>query len=147
MMSRQRIIGIVLFALTLAQLLHVQSEFVEIDTAKKLLDEFADPSVIGSGAFIVTGFVAAVMAFFRIGGWRIGVLVAVGLYVWAVWYPEFLRLVFKYGPWSVVSGIFDQARAGGTLGAVLLHKILYPLGFLGLLVATLWDFKFGGDDD
>ena len=147
MMSRRRIIGVVLFVLTLAQLFHAQSHFVAIDSAKKLLDEFADPSVIGLGVFIVSGLVAGVMAFFRIGGWRIGVLVAVGLYVWAVWYPDFLRLVFKYGLWTVVSGIVDQARAGGTLGAVLLHKVLYPLGFLGLLAATLWDLKSGGDGD
>jgi len=147
MMSRQRIIGVVLFALTLAQLLHVKSQFVEIDTAKKLLEEFADPTIIGLGVFIVSGLVAGLMAFFRIRGWRIGVLVAVGLYVWAVWYPDFLRLVFKYDAWTVVSGIFEQARAAGTLGMVLLHKVLYPLGFLVLLVATLWDFKSGGGGD
>jgi hypothetical protein len=146
-MSRQRIIGVVLFALTLAQLFHAQSQFVEIDTAKKLLEEYADPTVIGIGMFILTGFVAGVMAFFRIGGWRIGVLVAVALYVWAVWYPEFLRLVFKYGLWAVLSGIFDQARLAGTLGSVVLHKVLYPLGFLALFVATLWDLRSGGDGD
>lgn len=147
MVLRQRIIGVVLFALTLAQLFHVQSLFVEIDTAKKLLEEYADPTVIGLGVFIVSGLVGGVMAFFRVRGWRIGVLVAVGLYVWAVWYPDFLRLVFKYGVWAVVSGIFDQARAAGTLGMVLLHKVLYPLGFLALLAVTLWDFKSGGGVD
>jgi len=147
MMSRRRVIGVVLFALTLAQVFHVQSQFVEIDTAKKLLEEFAHPSVIGLGVFIVSGFVGGVMAFFRVRGWRIGVLVAVGLYVWAVWYPDFLRLVFKYGAWTMVSGIFEQARAAGTLGVVLLHKVLYPLGFLALLAVTLWDFKSGGGVD
>jgi len=146
-MSRQRIIGVVLFALTLVQLFRVQSQFVEIDTARRLLEEYADPTVIGLGVFIVSGFVGGVMAFFRIRGWRIGVLVTVGLYVWAVWYPDFLRLVFKYGAWAVVSGVFDQARAAGTLGMVLLHKVLYPLGFLALLAATLWDFKSGVGDD
>lgn len=147
MVSRHRIIGVVLCALTLAQLFHVQSQFVEIDTAEKLLEEYADPTVIGIGLFIVAGLVASLMAFFRIGGWRIGVLVAVGLYVWTIWYPDFLRLVFKYGLWTVISGIYDQARAAGTAGVVLLHKVLYPLGFLALVVATLWDRGSGGDGD
>ena len=145
-MLRHRIIGIVLFALVLAQLLHAQSVFAEIDTAKKLLEEYASPTVAGLGIFIVAGLVAGVMAFFRLGGWRIAILVAVGLYVWAVWYPDFLRLVVKYGAWTVVSGIFEQARSAGTMGTVLLHKVLYPLAFLGVATGTLLDFRSGGAD-
>lgn len=142
-----RVIGIVLAVLVLAQLLAVRSQIADIDTAQKLLDEFARPSVLGIGIFIVAGLAASLMAFFRLTGWRIGVLVAVGLYVWAIWYPEFLRLVVKYGLWTTVSGIFDQARAGGTLVTALLDKVLYPIGFLGVGLATLWDFKGGGRGD
>lgn len=130
----------------LGQLLHVQSEFTEIDTPEKLIEEYASPTVVGIGIFIVAGFVASVLAFFRLGGWRIGVLVAVGLYVWAVWYPDFLRLVLKYGAWTVVSGLFEQARAAGTMGVVLLHKVLYPLGFLAVGMAAAWDLRSGGGD-
>lgn len=146
-MYRHRIIGIALCVLVLAQFFHAQAEFARIDTAEKLIEEYASPSVVGIGIFIVAGFVAGVMAYFRLGGWRVAVLVTVGLYVWAVWYPDFLRLVFKYGAWTVISGIFDQARAAGTLGVVLLHKVLYPLGFLGLAVATLLDFGTGSRAD
>lgn len=146
MMPRNRIIGVVLCALMLAQLFHAQSDFAKIDTAEKLLEEYASPTVIGVGLFIVAGLVASAMAFFRLGGWRIGVLVTVGLYVWAVWYPDFLRLVFKYGAWTVVSGIAEQAWAAGTMGVVLLHKVLYPLGFFAVAIAALWDFKSGGGD-
>ena len=142
-----RSIGIILAILTLAQLVAVRSLFAEIDTAQKLLDEFARPSVIGIGAFIVVGLVASALAFFRLTGWRVAVLVTVGLYVWAIWYPDFLHLVVKYGLWATVSGILDQARAGGTLVAVLLHKVLYPLGFLAMGLASLWDFKGGGRGD
>ena len=139
-------IGIVLCVLVLAQLLHAQSDFAEIDTAKKLLEEYASPTVAGLAVFIIGGLVAGVMAFFRLRGWRIAVLVAVGLYVWAVWYPDFLRLVVKYCAWTVVSGIFEQARSAGTMGTVLLHKVLYPLAFLGVATATLLDFRAGGAD-
>ena len=72
---------------------------------------------------------------------------AIGLYVWAIWHPDFLRLVFKYGASTVIVGIYDQARAAGTLGTVLLHNVLYPLGFAGVLLATLWDFKSAGGSD
>jgi hypothetical protein len=146
-MSRHKIVGTVLGALMVAQLVSVQAKFAGIDTAEKLLEEFASPTVIGVGVFIVAGFAASVMAFFRIGGWRIAVLVAVGLYAWSVWYPDFLLLVLKYGAWTVVTGIYDQARAAGTMGFVLLHKVLYPLGFFGLLAATLWDFKTAGNSE
>ena len=134
------------WALVLAQLVHAQSDFAAIDTPEELLEEYASPTVMALGIFIVAGLVAGVMAFFRLGGWRIGVLVTVGLYVWAVWYPDFLRLVFKYGAWTVISGIFDQARSAGTMGVVLLHKVLYPLGFFIVAGLTLWDFRSGRGD-
>jgi len=96
---------------------------------------------------VVSGFVVSLMTFFRASGWRVGVIIVVGLYVWSVWYPDFLRLVFKYGASTVVAGIYDSARMAGTLGVVLLHKVLYPLGFFAVLLAALWDFKAAGRGD
>lgn len=144
-MRGHRVIGVVLLALVLAQLSHAQSDFRAIDSAGALIEEYASPTVIGLGIFIVAGSAAGVMAFFGLGGWRIAVLVSAALYVWAVWYPDFLRLVFKYGAWNVISGIFEQARSAGTLASVVLHKVLYPLGFFAVAVATLWDFRSGRD--
>ena len=141
MISRHRIIAVVLCVLTLAQLVHMQPEFAKIDTAEKLLREYASPTVVGVGLLIVSGLVVSLMAFFRSSGWRIGVIVVVALYVWAVWYPEFLHLVLKYGASSVIVGIFDHARATGTLGVALLHNILYPLSFFGVLLAAQWNFN------
>lgn len=147
MISRYKTIALVLCVLTIAQLVHTQSDFAAIDTAEKLIEEYEQPTLLGIGLFIVCGLVASLMAFFRASGWRLGVIVAVGLYVWAIWYPDFLRLVFKYGASTVIAGMYDQARAAGTLGTVLLHNVLYPLGFAAVLLAVLWDFKAGGRDD
>jgi hypothetical protein len=146
LISRHKGIAIVVCALTAAQLVHVQADFASIDTAEKLIEEYEQPTMVGIGLFLVCGFIASVMAFFRTSGWRFGVIVAVGLYVWSVWYPDFLHLVFKYGPSAVISGVYDKARAAGTLGQVLLHHVLYPLGFTGVLLITLWDFKTGDTD-
>ncbi len=147
MISLHKTIGIVLCVLTLAQLVHMHPDFANIDTAEKLLKEYESPTLFSAGLLIVSGFVVSLMAFFRLGGWRIGVIVVVGLYVWAVWYPDFLRLVFKYGASTVIAGIYDHARAAGTLGIVLLHNVLYPLGFLGVLLAVLLDFRAVGRND
>ena len=147
MISRHKIVGVVLCALTLAQVVHMSPEFASIDTAQKLLKEYESPTLIGAGLLIVSGFVVSLMAFFRSGGWRIGVIVVVGLYVWAVWYPDFLRLVFNYGASTAIAGIYDHARAAGTLGIVLLHNVLYPLGFSGILLAVSWDYRAVGRGD
>ena len=147
MISGHKIVGIVLFVLTLAQLVHMYPDFASIDTAQKLLREYENPTLVGAGLLIVSGFVVSLMAFFRSGGWRIGVIVVVGLYVWAVWYPDFLRLVFKYGASTTIAGIYDHARAAGTLGVVLLHNVLYPFGFSGILLAVLWDYRAVGRGD
>jgi hypothetical protein len=64
-----------------------------------------------------------------------------------VWYPDFLRLAFKYGVSSAIAGIYDHARAAGTLGIALLHNVLYPLGFSSVLLAVLWDPKALGRSD
>lgn len=144
-MTGHRVIGVVLLALVLAQLFHAQSDFTAIDTAEKLIEEYASPTVIGLGIFVVVGLATGVMAFFRFGGWWIGVLVTVGLYVWAVWYPDFLHLALKYGAWNVISGIFEQARSAGTVASVVLHKVLYPLGFFAVAAATLWELRRGRD--
>lgn len=146
MISRRTAIAMVLGALTTAQLVHLQSDFAAIDTAEKLIEEYEHPTVVGIGLFLACGFIASAMAFFRASGWRLAVIVAVGLYVWSVWYPDFLHLVIKYGASTVLSGVFEQARAAGTLGKVLLHHILYPLCFTSVLLATIWDFKAGGND-
>jgi hypothetical protein len=114
---------------------------MDIDTAEKLIGEYEHPTVVGVGLFFVCGLIVSFMAFFRFSGWRVAVMVAVGLYVWSIWYPDFLRLVFKYGASAVIVGMYDNARAAGTLGSVLLHNVLYPLGFSGVLLAVLWDFK------
>ena len=147
MISGHKIVGIVLCVLTLAQLVHMFPAFASIDTAEKLLREYESPTLVGAGLLIVSGFAVSLMAFFRTGGWRIGVIVVVGLYVWAVWYPDFLRLIFKYGASSAIAGIYDHARAAGTLGVVLLHNVLYPLGFSGILLAVLWDYRAVGRGD
>jgi hypothetical protein len=147
LISRHKAIAIALCALTAAQLFHAQSAFTEIDTAEKLLEEYAQPTVVGVGIFVVSGFIVSVMAFFRTTGWRAGVMVVVGLYVWSIWYPDFLHLLFKYGASNAITGVFDHARAAGTLGVALLHNVLYPLGFLIVLLAALWDFKAGVTDD
>ena len=147
MISGHKLVGIVLCVLTLAQLVHMSPAFASIDTAEKLLREYESPTLVGAGLLIVSGFVVSLMAFFRTGGWRIGVIVVVGLYVWAVWYPDFLRLIFKYGASSAIAGIYDHARAAGTLGIVLLHNVLYPLGFSGILLAVLWDYRSVGRGD
>lgn len=144
MISRHKSIALVLCALTMAQFVHVQSDFTDIDTAKKLLEEYEQPTLFGVGMFIVCGLAMSLMAYIRASGWRLGVIVAVALYVWAIWYPDFLRLVFKYGASNVIVGIYDHARGAGTLGSVLLHNVLYPLGFSGVLLAVLWDFKAAG---
>ncbi len=141
MILRHKIVGIVLCVLTLMQFVHMQPEFAKIDTAEKLLEEYDSPTVVGVGLLIVSGLVVSLMAYFRSGGWRIGVIVVVGLYVWAIWYPDFLRLVLKYGASTVIAGIFDHARTTGTLGVALLNNVLYPLGFFGVLLAVLWDVK------
>ena len=141
MISRHKLVGTVLCVLTIAQFIHVQSEFAEIDTAAKLIEEYERPTVLGVGLFVISGFAASLMAFFRSNGWRVGVIVVVGLYVWSIWYPDFLRLVFKYGATTTIAGIYDHARAAGTLGMVLLHKVLYPLAFFLVLLTVLWDLK------
>ena len=147
MISRYKAIAVVLCALTIAQFIHVLSDFTDIDTAEKLIGEYEHPTVVGVGLFVVFGLIASFMAFFQSSGWRVAVILAVGLYVWSIWYPDFLRLVFKYGASTVIVGIYDQARATGALGSVFLHNVLYPLGFSGVLLAVLWDFKAarGGD--
>ena len=147
MIYRHRLVGIVLCALTVAQFVHVQSDFAEIDTAEKLIEEYEQPTVVGVGLFVVSGLISSVMAFSRTSGWRIAVIVAVVLYIWTIWYPDFLRIVIKYGAWTVIVGIFDHARTAGTLGMLLLHKVLYPLAFLGVLLAVALDFKTSGRDD
>ena len=147
MISRHKTVGIMLCVLTLAQVVHTYPDFVSVDTAEKLLKEYEGPTLVGAGLLIVSGFVVSLMAFFRSGGWRIGVIVVVGLYVWVVWYPDFLRLVFKYGVSSAIAGIYDHARAAGTLGIALLHNVLYPLGFSSVLLAVLWDPKALGRRD
>jgi hypothetical protein len=129
------------------QIIHLQSDFAEIDTAEKLIEEYERPTLVGVGLFIFGGLVASLMAFFRASGWRLGVMLSVALYVWAIWYPDFLRLVFKYGVSTVVAGIYDQARAAGTLGLVLLHNVVYPLGFLLVMLWVLWDLKGHGGRD
>ena len=147
MISGHKIVGIVLCVLTLDKLVLMSPAFASIDTAEKLLREYESPTLVGAGLLIVSGFAVSLMAFFRTGGWRIGVIVVVGLYVWAVWYPDFLRLIFKYGASSAIAGIYDHARAAGTLGVVLLHNVLYPLGFSGILLAVLWDYRAVGRGD
>jgi hypothetical protein len=147
MLPLHKIVGIVLCVLTLAQVVHLSPDFASIDTAEKLLREYESPTLAGAGLLIVSGFVVSFMAFFRSGGWRIGVIVVVGLYFWAIWYPDFLRLVLKYGASSAIAGIYRQARAAGTLGMVLLHNVLYPLGFSGILLAVLWDSRPAGRSD
>ena len=147
MISRHKSVGVVLCALTLAQAAHMSPDFASIDTAEKLLREYESPTLVGAGLLIVSGFVVSLMAFLRSGGWRIGVIVVVGLYVWAVWYPDFLRLIFKYGASTTIAGIYDHARAAGTMGIALLHNILYPSGFSGILLAVLWDFRPAGRRD
>ena len=147
MISRYRLLGVVLFALTVAQFVSVQSDFMEINTAEKLIEEYEHPTVIGVGLLVVCGFVVSLMTFFRSRGWRVGVIIVVALYVWSVWYPDFLRLVFKYGASTVIAGIYDNARAAGTLGVVLLHNLLYPLGYFTLLLAAPWDLKAAGRGD
>lgn len=147
MISRHKLVGVVLCVLTLAQVVHMYPGFASIDTAEKLLREYESPTVVGAGLLIVSGFAVSLMAFFRSGGWRIGVFVVVGLYVWAIWYPDFLRLVFKYGASTTIAGIYDHARAAGTMGTALLHNILYPLGFSGILLAALWDSRSTGRSD
>jgi len=147
MISRYRLLGVVLFALTVAQFVSAQSDFMEINTAEKLIEEYEHPTVIGVGLLVVCGFVVSLMTFFRSRGWRVGVIIVVVLYVWSVWYPDFLHLVFKYGASTVIAGIYDNARAAGTLGLVLLHKLLYPLGYFIVLLAALWDLKAPGGGD
>ena len=147
MISRHKIVGIVLCVLTLAQVVHLYPDFASIDTAEKLLREYESSTLVGAGLLVVSGFVVSLMAFFRSGGWRIGVIGVVGLYVWAIWYPDFLRLVFKYGASAAIAGIYQQARAAGTLGTVLLHNVLYPLGFSGILLVVLWDPRLAGRSD
>jgi hypothetical protein len=147
MISLHKVVGVVLCVLTLAQVVHMYPDFASIDTAEKLLREYESPTLIGAGLLIVSGFVVSLMAFFRSGGWRIGVIVVVGLYVWAVWYPDFLGLVFKYGASTAIAGIYDHARAAGTMGIAFLHNILYPLGFSGILLAVLWDSRPAGRRD
>lgn len=147
MISRHKLVGVVLCALTLAQVVHLHSGFASIDTAEKLLREYENPTLVGAGLLIVAGFVVSLMALFRSGGWRIGVFLVVGLYVWVIWYPDFLRLVFKYGASTTIAGIYQQARAAGTGGIALLHNILYPLGFSGILLAALWDFRSARNND
>ena len=141
MISRRKVIGIVLTVLMIAQFVHLQSYFAEIETAENLVEEFDQPTVIDIGLFLVGGAIAALMTMFGLKGWRIGVITGFGLYVWAVWYPDFLHLVFKYGAWTVITGVLDNARTTGTLGQVLLHHVMYPIAFSGVLLATLWDFK------
>ncbi len=121
--------------------------FASIDTAEKLLKEYESPTLIGAGLLIVAGFVVSLMAFLRSGGWRIGVFVVVGLYVWVIWYPDFLRLVFKYGASTTIAGIYEHARVAGTVGIVLLHSILYPLGFSGILLVALWGSRSTRNSD
>jgi hypothetical protein len=147
MISLHKVVGLVLCVLTLAQVVHMYPDFVSIDTAEKLLREYESPTLAGAGLLIVSGFVVSLMAFFRSGGWRIGVIVVVGLYVWAVWYPDFLGLVLKYGASTAIAGIYDHARAAGTMGIAFLHNILYPLGFSGILLAVLWDSRPAGRRD
>lgn len=147
MISRHRLIALVLCALTLAQFVHVRSEFADIDTAEKLIEQYEQPTLAGVGLFIVCGLATSLMAFFRASGWRLGVVITVGLYVWAIWYPDFLHLVFKYGAPRVIVGIFEHAKEAGTLGSVLIHKALYPLGFAGVLLVVLWDFRSTRPDD
>lgn len=147
MISRHKTVGIMLCVLTLAQVVYTYPDFVSVDTAEKLLKEYEGPTLVGAGLLIVSEFVVSLMAFFRSGGWRIGVIVVVGLYVWVVWYPDFLRLAFKYGVSSAIAGIYDHARAAGTLGIALLHNVLYPLGFSSVLLAVLWDPKALGRSD
>ena len=147
MITRHRAIALVLCVLTIAQFIHVQSDFADIDTAEKLIEEYEQLTLIGVALFLVCGLAASLMAYIRASGWRLGALVAVALYVWAVWYPDFLRLVFKYGLSTVVVGIYENALASGTLGSVLLHSVLYPLGFTCVLLAVIWDFKAAGQGD
>ena len=68
MISRHKIVGVMLCALTLAQVIHMSPEFASIDTAQKLLKEYESPTLIGAGLLIVSGFVVSLMAFFRSGG-------------------------------------------------------------------------------
>ena len=85
------------------------------------------------------------MALFRLKGWRVAVLVAVCLYVWAVWYPDFLRLVFKYGLWTTVSGVFDQCACRGHADwPSRSTRSSIPSDFAVVGIATLWDLKMGG---
>ncbi|NIS07153.1 MAG: hypothetical protein GWN21_18255 [Gammaproteobacteria bacterium] len=147
MIALNRSIALVLCGLMIAQTFYLQSDFAQIDTAEKLIEQYERPTLLGAGLFIVCGFAVSLMAFFRAAGWRIGVIAAVGLYVWTIWYPDFLRLVLKYGAANVISGLYDQAVSAGTLGSVLTHYLLYPLGFAGVLVATLWDLKGAGSGE
>jgi hypothetical protein len=69
MISRHKLVGVVLCALTLAQVVHLHPGFASIDTAEKLLREYENPTLVGAGLLIVAGFVVSLMAFFRSGGW------------------------------------------------------------------------------
>jgi hypothetical protein len=146
-MSPHKSIALVVCALVAAQVFHLRSDFAEIDTAEKLIEQYERPTLAGVGLFIVCGLAASVMAFFRANGWRLAIIVVVGLYAWAIWYPDFLHLVFKYGASTVIAGIYDQARAAGTLGSVLLHNVVYPLGFSCVLLWVLWDLGGRGGSD
>jgi len=69
MISRHKVVGIVLCVLNLAQVVHMYPDFASIDTAEKLLREYESPTLIGVGLLIVSEFVVSLMAFFRSGGW------------------------------------------------------------------------------
>ena len=140
LLSRHALIGLALCLLSLGQFASIWPAFAAVDSAEDLIAEYRQPSVMHVGALAVVGMVAAVLAFFRATTWRYAAIGAVALYVWLVWYPEFLDLIVKYGTVTVVSGIIDHARVAGTVGVALLHNVIYPLGYLAILV-MLYDYS------